>query len=150
MIYDHIRNIENYMGISPALDVGLTFIAHADKSLPEGMTNITDGVKAIVSECQSKEVNKNGFEAHRRFIDIQMPLQGSERVAYLPLTELNETKPYSKDNDIAFYSSDVKPLELTIGNGFFAVFFPQDGHQPQLCVNQPETIKKLVLKVKCH
>ena len=36
---------------------------------------------------------------------------------------------------------------VDIGNGVFAIMFPQDGHSPQLYVNKPEFIKKITIKV---
>jgi len=42
----------------------------------------------------------------------------------------------------------MKPQELILGNGYFAIFFPQDGHMPQLCVENPEPVKKVVIKVR--
>ena len=39
-------------------------------------------------------------------------------------------------------------VEFTIGNGYFVILFPQDGHMPQLFVNKPSSVKKIVVKVK--
>ena len=106
-------------------------------------------VKAIVSEYTTKEKNEYGYEAHREYIDIQYLVSGNEKICCLPLEYLKETKPYNKEIDAAFYGEeDVKPQELLLGNGYFAVFFPQDGHKPQLCVGKPSPVKKVVVKVK--
>ena len=32
--------------------------------------------------------------------------------------------------------------------GLFAVFFPQDAHMPGLAVDQPEPVKKMVIKIR--
>ena len=37
---------------------------------------------------------------------------------------------------------------MEIGNGCFAVFYPQDGHMPCLCVDGPMKVKKVVVKVE--
>ena len=84
----------------------------------------------------------------RKFIDIQYVLQGVEKVSCLPIDMLKETIPYKEENDAAFYSSDSKPIEMEIGNGCFAVFYPQDGHMPCLCVDGPMKVKKVVVKVE--
>ena len=36
---------------------------------------------------------------------------------------------------------------VDIGNGIFAIMFPEDGHGPQHYVTQPELIKKITIKV---
>ena len=92
MIYDTFDNIEIYKGLSEDIYEGLKFLKQATPELPCGIHEINPRVKAIVSEYETKEVNDNGFEAHRKNIDIQALLQGTERIAFLPVTHLTETK----------------------------------------------------------
>lgn len=103
----------------------------------------------IVSEYTTKEENENGYEAHREWIDIQYLLKGSEKICCLPLEYLKETKAYDASKDAAFYEeAGVAGQALLVGNGYFAVFFPQDGHKPGLCAGECEEVKKVVVKVK--
>ena len=148
MIYDHISNIALYKSLSPNIVLGLDFLKQMKPDTDVGTYQINHRVKVIVSEYETKMENEYGYEAHRNNIDIQYLLSGEERIAYSPIERLNETKAYSDENDAAFYTSDLKPLEITIGNGYFAVFFPQDGHMPQLCVDKPMKVKKVVVKVE--
>lgn len=148
MIYDHLTNIHTYQGISNDISSGLTFLQQLKPDIEIGVYQISPRVKAIVSEYETKVKNEVGYEAHRKNIDIQYLLKGSERIACLPIEKLKETKSYSEEKEAAFYTSDSKPLEMTIGNGFFTIFFPQDGHMPQLCVGKPEMVKKVVIKVE--
>ena len=113
------------------------------------MYQINQRVKAIVSEYETKAENEHGYEAHRKYIDIQYLLKGEERIVCMPIEKLTETEPYSEANDAAFYSSEgVRTQEMTIGDGYFAIFFPQDGHMPQLSVDKPTMVKKIVVKVE--
>ena len=148
MIYDHIKNIAFYRGLSPDIAVGLDFLKQMQPDIDEGVYQINPRVKAIVSEYETKTVNECGYEAHRKNIDIQYLLLGEERIACLPIERLEETKPYSEENDAAFYAAASKPQELILGNGYFAIFFPQDGHMPQLCIDEPVPVKKVVVKVR--
>lgn len=150
MLYDNLSNIEQYKGLSSDIYAGLKFLREADAGIDSGVYQINPRVKAIVSEYETKPQNPNGYEAHRQYIDIQYTLHGQERIACLPIEKLTETKPYSQEGDCALYSADTihQPLEMTIGAGYFAIFYPQDGHMPQLCVNTPQTVKKVVVKVK--
>lgn len=148
MIYDKIDHIETYKGLSEDLYLGLEFLKNATPDLENGVHELNPRVKAIVSEYETKEVNENGFEAHKKFIDIQYVLQGAEKVCCLPLDQLQERIPYKEENDAAFYTSNGKPIEMVIGDGSFAVFFPQDGHMPCLCMEEPTIVKKVVIKVK--
>ncbi|MBO4719674.1 MAG: YhcH/YjgK/YiaL family protein [Prevotella sp.] len=150
MVFDKIDKIELYKGLSDDIYEGLKFLKQADSNLAVGTYQVCPGVKAIVSEYETKTNNEYGFEAHKQYIDIQGLLFGEERVACLPIEKLKETKPYSEEMDAAFYSADEQPQEMIIGNGYFAIFYPQDGHMPQLCIDSPKKVKKVVVKVKNH
>lgn len=148
MIFDHLTYISAYKGLSPDIYSGLLFLQQASPYIAIGTYQINPRVKAIVSEYETKVENEVGYEAHRKNIDIQYLLRGEERVACLPLEKLKETKPYSEEKDAAFFTASVQPIEMTLGGGYFAIFFPQDGHMPQLSVDGTEMVKKVVVKIK--
>ena len=149
MIYDKLNNVGFYRGLSTDIYEGLLFLNTATKDLEKGVYVINPRVKAIVSEYTTKEVNEYGYEAHREYIDIQYLISGEEKICCLPLEYLKEIKPYNDEKDAAFYEeASVKPQELIIGNGYFTILFPQDGHMPQMCVKEPTAVKKVVVKVK--
>ena len=149
MIYDNINNLGLYEGISEDIRIGLEYLHDMRLDIEKGVYELSPHVKAIVSEYTTKEENEYGYEAHRDYIDIQYLVSGSEKICYLPLEYLKETKPYNKEIDAAFYvENEFKPQELLLGNGYFSILFPQDGHMPQLCVDKPVPVKKVVVKVK--
>lgn len=148
MIYDKIDNLEIYAGISEDIRLGLEWLRDVNPDIEKGVYEISPRVKAIVSEYTTKEVNENGYEAHRDYIDIQYLLKGCEKICCLPLEYLKETKAYKAEIDAAFYEEEnVKPQEMVIGNGYFAIFYPQDGHMPCLRLDTPDEVKKVVLKI---
>lgn len=148
MIYDSLSNISTYKDLSQDIYSGLLFLQQASPDLALGTYQISPRVKAIVSEYETKVKNEVGYEAHRKNIDIQYLLKGEERVACLPIEKLKETKPYSEEKDAAFFTASVQTIEMTLGGGYFAIFFPQDGHMPQLSVGEPTKVKKIVVKVE--
>ena len=149
MIYDKINNIETYAAISEDIRVGLEYLREVRMDIAVGTYQVSPRVKAIVTEYETKILNEFGYEAHRDYIDIQYLIRGEEVINSLPLEYLKEIKQYNKEIDAAFYEEvEVKPQELLLGNGYFAILFPQDGHMPQLCVNNPEKVKKVVMKIQ--
>jgi len=149
MLYDNISNIKTYKGLSEDIYAGLLFLQEATPDTANGVYQINPRVKAIVSEYETKPQNQNGYEAHRQYIDIQYLITGTEKICCLPLEYLKETKSYKEDIDAAFYvEANVRPQELLMGNGYFAILYPQDGHMPQLSVTDPVLVKKVVVKVK--
>lgn len=148
MVYDKIDNKETYKGLSEDIYEGLKFLKNASPDLACGVHEINPRVKAIVSEYETKPVNENGYEAHRKFIDIQYLLRGTEKNYYLPIEKLRETKPYKEEIDAAFYDADIPSQDLTLGDDYFAIYWPQDGHMPGLCIDGQANVKKVVVKVE--
>ena len=160
MIYDKIENIELYKGLSDDIYAGLKYLKEMSPDIAPGTYEINPRVKAIVSEYTTKTINEHGYEAHQKNIDIQYLLKGTEKIACLPVDELQETQPYNPDTDAAFYEASSGPSifnsQFSIFNSIivlrpstsFALFFPHDAHMPQLCTDAPEEVKKVVIKVK--
>jgi len=166
MVYDKIENIELYKGLSEDIYEGLKYLKELNADTAPGTYEVTPRLKAIVSEYETKTVNENGFESHRKNIDIQALLTGTERIAFLPVDQLTETTPYNDATDATFYevpssislhtsalghqTSSVFPLpsSVTLRPGSFALFFPHDAHMPCLSIEAPTKVKKVVVKVK--
>lgn len=149
MVSDKNDNNSFYASLSKDIQIGLEYLRDVDYDIDNGIYEINPRVKAIVSEYTTKENNENGYEAHREYIDIQYLIEGEEVVNSQPLEYLNEVRAYNKESDAAFYKkTGKKPQELHLGNGYFAILFSQDGHMPQLCVNKPMMVKKIVIKVE--
>jgi YhcH/YjgK/YiaL family protein len=127
---------------------GLRFIKTANKSIEVGNHFINERVKAIVSEYETIENFTRGYEAHLHVIDIQYPIIGLERIKWSPINEMKVNIPYEAENDRTFYKEPHNQgTQVDIGNGFFAIMFPNDGHSPQHFINKAEVIKKITIKV---
>jgi YhcH/YjgK/YiaL family protein len=84
------------------------------------------------------------METHNKFIDIQLPLTKTETMGWIAGNKLQQvTEPYNGDKDVSFFADkatnflQVQPYE-------FAIFFPEDGHQPGIVEGQH---KKVIVKV---
>jgi YhcH/YjgK/YiaL family protein len=104
-----------------------------------------DNLYALVQEYVTKPVEQGVWEAHRRYIDVQYMVSGTERmgVANLRVMRLGE---YSAEKD--FQPMIGTGNFLDVFAGAFVIFFPEDAHMPGLQASQPEFIRKVVLKVK--
>jgi YhcH/YjgK/YiaL family protein len=148
MILDLLKNIDVYRNISPNIYAGLKFLYEAKPEIELGVYEITGHVKAIVSEYETIACFERGYEAHKHVIDIQYPIIGLERVKWSPIEGMEINIPYEEENDRTFYKKpSIQGTHVDIGNGIFAIMFPEDGHSPQHFVEKPELIKKITVKV---
>jgi YhcH/YjgK/YiaL family protein len=148
MILDKLENSDFYSSISNNLKTGFDFLKSTNLlSLETGRHEI-DGneVFALVSEYDSKKPEDCRLEAHQIYTDIQYLVSGKELIGFETLRNQEATSEYVPEKDIVFYKGEGIPL--LIEAGMFAVFFPQDVHRPCIKVDQPEKVKKVVIKVK--
>jgi YhcH/YjgK/YiaL family protein len=158
MILDTIDNWKNYTGLNERITRGLEWLAHEDlDAMTDGKYEI-DGRNLHVSVQHNslKPIDKGRWEAHRKYIDIQYMVTGSEVMGYCPAKILQIAGQYNEEKDVLFFEE-----KLEAGSSFivhakmFAVFFPQDAHMPSLSIRTPadspiegaETVRKIVLKV---
>jgi len=104
-----------------------------------------------VEEGVTKSASERRFEMHRAYIDIQIVLEGSERMDYCLLEpEENPTEEDFKVRDIAFYPDLHEAGSVFLGEGEFAVFLPSEPHAPNLATGAPSIHKKAVIKIRAE
>lgn len=144
MVVDNLDYLKDYQALHHDMEAVMRFLSSTDlNNLPDGriMLDGTDCFVNVQTICPKTE-SEARFEAHRKMIDIQIPLDGDERMGYAPLSVLAQT-PYDENKDIAFYEE--RPQEfVTVRKGMFAIFFPQDAHAPGVTVTN---LKKVVIKL---
>jgi len=146
MILDSLQNSGLYESIHPRFKQAFDFLRNSDlRSLPLGKIEL-DGSDLFVNvvEIIGKTAEDVKVETHNRYIDIQLPVTDTETIGWIAGNKLNAvTSPYDAAKDITFFADkasnliQVQPLE-------FAVFFPEDGHQPGIFQGQH---KKIIVKV---
>lgn len=149
MIYDNIKNLQRYEQLMPGLAEALHFLQGCSANIQPGRYALTGNNYVNVDAYDTKVTNPVGYEAHRKYIDVQFLAQGHERVLIKPIDEVECTMPYDGDRDVAFFSHTTQgATELTLGDGRFVVLFPDDAHEPQLCIGTPEPVIKIVAKIE--
>ncbi|MDL2213223.1 YhcH/YjgK/YiaL family protein [Bacteroides sp. OttesenSCG-928-D19] len=147
MIVDKLENLEKYAVLNPLFPRVIDFLATTDLSSLEPGKIELEGNNLFISIVQAEEKTKEmaKLETHNEFIDIQIPLSGTETMGYTPGKDCQPADaPYNPDKDITFFEG-LADTYLTIKPGMFAIFFPQDGHAPAIT---PAGVKKAIVKVK--
>lgn len=146
MIIDSYDRISFYAPVLKNLDKGLAAI----KALPKmevGRYEFEGGF-FLVQEGSTKPLMEGTFEAHRKFVDVQIILEGSEEVAWDDIKNLKSEIAYNPDKDAERFALNGTPEHvMKITAGMFWVGFPADAHKPICHTSTPQTFKKIVLKL---
>jgi len=148
MIVDTLANAGCYRGLSPLLDRGLEAMERLVARPPADGRHELAGADLIasLSSYTTEDPAAKGFEAHRRYIDIQVVLRGSEMLYWAPLAAANPQGKYSKGDDNAFYEG-LPTMAVPLEPGWFTVLFPHDAHKPGCLRGSLSQVRKLVIKV---
>lgn len=147
MILDNIKNLENYAFLPAKLLQALETIRDTDFSKLEDSSYEVDGrdLYFFIQTYPTRPENLK-LEAHRKYIDIQYMITGTECMGVGQLETMAEEVEANPEKDYWLYYG---PMDmLTVKEGMFAVFFPNDAHAP--CVSPAEgsnNVRKCVFKV---
>lgn len=150
MIIDSLVSAQTYAGLHPLFAQAFTWIAQTDlAALEPGKYPIDgDNLKAIISEKNGMTAEEScaKFECHNKHIDIQVVLNGQEKIGWKPRPSCLEQKgDYNPEKDVLFYN-DAPDMFFELSTGQFVIFYPEDVHAPMINVND-EAVRKLVIKV---
>lgn len=147
MILDSLQNSAHYESLNPYFKQAFDFIKQNDWSKQEPGKIILDGKNCFINfmEQPGKTEEAAKFETHNDYVDIQVPIDGTEIMGFIPTHELQQPDaPYNPEKDITKYSDKGGAL-ITVKPMHFAIFWPWDGHQP--CIGEG-VWHKLVVKIK--
>lgn len=147
MIVDEIRNARLYAGMGRRIARALEWMAQTDLgALAPGRVEIDgDRVFALVSDYTSKPREEGRWEAHRRYLDLQIVAAGIELIGYAPLTSLTAGE-YIAEKDIVWLEGDGSLVTMTPGR--FMLLWPGDAHMPGLAAADPSPVRKVVVKIE--
>ena len=158
MIIDQLKNVNagfyvNLLssqggdpGLAQRIKAAFDYLQSADlENAAPGKVEI-DGnrVFALIQEYNTKPSTQGFWEAHRQYLDVQYVVKGLEHMGFANVEQLTPG-PYDA-------SKDFLPIEgsgsfVLLPAGMFTIFMPQDGHMPGIAVNEPQPVKKVVVKV---
>lgn len=148
MIYAKNVHALEYRGIHPNLDLALEHITEEFlASLGDERVDLKgDEVYCTKFTYETLPDEECFFEAHRKYLDIHMMLEGSERVEIAPPDALDE---FQREGDFYAYHGQGQ-YKLTLSPGDFLVVFPGDAHKIKMQADGPCTVTKAVFKIKIH
>ena len=141
MVVDRLENIEKYASLNPLFAQAIEFLkSHDLNALEVGKTELK-GKELLVNVAQTKPKTKEDakLETHRDFIDIQIPLSGTEIMGYTAAKRLRSGRCSLQCRERYYFLSGLAESYIEVKPGMFAIFFPQDGHAPGIT---PDGVKK--------
>ncbi len=147
MILDLLTRSARYATLHPLFAAAFEYLTSTDLAgLPLGRVALQgDRLFVLVDEPEGRGRSGARLEAHRRYIDIQLTVSGTEHIGWRPLEHCrSEDGPFAVDRDLGFFR-DQPESWLVLPPQHFAIFFPDDAHAP---LGGDGRVKKAVVKVE--
>ena len=148
MIFAKNKMAADYLGIHPNLDLALNHINQEFLSSlgTERVDLIPGEVWCTKFTYETIPDEESFFEAHEKFLDIHLMLEGSERVEIASPADLEQFQNVPENDFYAYRGEGWQKLVLSPGD--FIVVFPDDAHKIKMQLGKPAVVTKAVFKVK--
>lgn len=148
MVLDIIENASRYLHMAEGITHALNYIQSNDLSLVEpGKYEIdSDRLVLLVNEYVNTNTDECRLEGHKRYIDLQYWVSGSELMGHEILKSQPVLEAYNEKTDCGFYNCIASYSRLL--PGMFVIYYPSDLHT---AVNDPLSdgkVKKAVFKIQ--
>ena len=133
MILDTISSAERYYSLHPLMQMFFDYLRTHDLTKVAPGRIVLEGDRLFLNVADSKKQprEERKLEAHRKYIDIQVPLTANETVGWRPLESLDMAPDiaYDEQRDIVFYRQPSSAY-IPVAQGQFYLMLPNDAHAP--------------------
>lgn len=146
MILSTLSQSSRYATLHPLFPRVFEYIRNTDLlSLDPGRYPIVDKqLFAIVENVAGRTRAEAKLECHRRYIDIQLVLEGMDEMGWKALADCTQpVSDYSAEKDIRFFN-DAPATWIITPPDHFCIFFPEDAHAPLVSSGN---IRKVIFKI---
>lgn len=139
MIFDRLENINKY-----GIDLQFVLDDLKKDNYTKGKFDISDpNLFGIGLEYETKQSSEALWEAHRKYLDIHVILEGEEIINISDLSTMASTKEYEDDYELF---EGYKQHSIYLKTGYFLLLFPHEVHQTSIKLNEALHVKKKVYK----
>lgn len=151
MIYGKIEDLGKYRHLNPSLDKAIDWVLSrnglaAILNMPEGKTPIGGDELVNRQHYETKPAQELAFEAHEKFGDIHLTLEGADEIHVSHVKDLTETgrRP---EKDFISLSGQAESI-CVMKPGYFLIVFAEDAHKVKVQHGASEVVQKAVIKFK--
>ena len=109
---------------------------------------LTCGTNVIEQHYMTKSLHDGFYESHKKFIDVQVVIEGDETILVKNINRLIAEGDYNEENDFIIYEFSEGYSSLRCYSEDLAIFAPEDGHMPGISSTEKhKEVYKAVIKI---
>lgn len=149
MVTDKVENFKKYINLHPAFKDVRDFLLYNDlNKMPNGKYLICGNkIFVNINDYETENDCDRKFEAHRKYIDVQVVLKGEELIGIEDVEYTEPISEYDEEKDLIFLKAQNNCFRLCENR--FAIFDTDCAHKPQISTqeNKPVKVKKAIFKI---
>lgn len=143
------NNKLNELNLDEKIEKALNFLRSVNVSeKDEGIYVVSEDFWYSVQSYDTKAADECKLESHRRYVDIQLILNGSEYMEIADVLRLEKETEYDFDNDVSFWKSPSRIGRVLLSKGDSIILYPENAHRGGIKTDKGHRVVKLVGKVK--
>lgn len=117
-------------------------------NLESGKYSVNDNFYYMVQKYETKPVEECRLESHRKYIDIQWMVEGSEAMDIANTGALSVSEPYDNEKDIVYWNDPKYMMRTVLKKGAYIVLYPENAHRGCIKLEECNNVKKIVGKIR--
>lgn len=148
MIFGNIKDLEEYAFLEEDIRQCFYYARNNNLLSYENGSHEIDGDRIFVNivEYETEEADQRFWEAHKKYLDIHLMLDGKEEIDLNFLKNMSEEEYVEKDDFLPMKGE--KNSSVILSKDDFLICYPNDCHKTAIKVCDKEKIKKAIFKVR--
>lgn len=116
----------------------------------ENKVIVNDDFYYSVQSYDTKDAKECKLESHRKYIDIQIMVEGRESMDLVDISKLTVKEQYDTEKDVMFWNIPDRMSRTTLTEGDYIILYPENAHRGAQKMNESEHVLKIVGKIKVN
>ncbi|MDG3085113.1 YhcH/YjgK/YiaL family protein [Vibrio hannami] len=122
-------------------------VAIAERN-PDGVYSLSDErIFVNLISALTEHSSQRAAEIHKKYIDVQVLLEGCERIGYSNVLEEDIQIIDQVENDLLIIEDVVNENFVDLKSGDFVLYFPNQVHRPLCAVDSTGRVRKAIIKI---
>ena len=145
MLFCKKTKLDQYNGLSTVLDEALATVSALDSmDIGFGRKDISENVYVNCTEYRTCDNSEQLYETHEKYGDIHLSLKGTEVIQIADVKKHMVIETDQENDYVGTRGEWESCVRLTPED--VLIVFPGEAHRLKGCLNQPETVKKVIVK----
>lgn len=138
----------NNMEIASRIEMAINYLSKLNIAQSDiGKHIVNNKFFYIVQEYTTKHEEDCVLESHRKYIDVQLLVEGTEIMDVVDVSRLAIKEEYNNDEDVMYWNVPDRMARIKLSAGDYVVLYPENAHRGAIATECFEKIVKVVGKV---